>query len=539
MFSYKFLHRVKPTQLIKYTFLNRYFSTTTAKSLEDITKILEKKKTEYTATDFNNLLRKTNQIFDDKFMRIQRESGQLAIRRDDVLLGNSPQVASSIFNTSLEFLASSANTLTKPDVITALSLIGRARFSLEIPVSVIEAFEAKIISTISEYPVIDLISLVPYFASMNYQPRLIIEEINKEEKFVTVPNSTMKEFLVALIDLKFTSSSQLYLKIFEQLKLASTNMETNEVCLIFQRIREMQEIGLFEDKKLKDIFHHDIIDYFAFKLDSLHKRNSEPSNKNLIELLHNKTELQIDNDSLDQVLMEFSTRKIRTNFGLVIDSLEYLNKTQKFQLIQNILFEIKDRKVDIRYLNLNQLSRIMIHIIKINDSEILPFLKYMDKILSKDKEEDLDINLLSELFYEITNHGHDSANQFPSIYFRFINDICENYDELSEDLYIKVLWALAYTEEDDFQNPLIPILFEKLQYVELEKPLNDEESAYFYQVLLFVKEKIKSGHYPPEFEKLISEPVKKLAKKRYLEMDNCQHQDTKREMGKFQLNNGL
>ena len=87
-------------------------------------------------------------------------------------------------------------------------------------------------------------------------------------------------------------------------------------------------------------------------------------------------------------------------------------------------------------------------------------------------------------------------------------------------------------EEDKNPNPLIPILFQNLQDIKLSAPLTDEESAYFFQVLQYIDSKVQEGAYPPEFSQLVTEPIKNLAKKRYTELDNCQHEKWKEEMGK-------
>jgi hypothetical protein len=44
-----------------------------------------------------------------------------------------------------------------------------------------------------------------------------------------VPNSTLKEFLSALLENDYDDQPEIYVKIFEQLKLASANMDANEV----------------------------------------------------------------------------------------------------------------------------------------------------------------------------------------------------------------------------------------------------------------------------------------------------------------------
>jgi hypothetical protein len=95
------------------------------------------------------------------------------------------------------------------------------------------------------------------------------------------------------------------------------------------------------------------------------------------------------------------------------------------------------------------------------------------------------------------------------------------------------MWALAYTEEKDLPNPLIAHLLEKLPAVKLTKPLSVDEAAEFYQFFLFVKNKIKNAKYPPEFEDLISDSVKAIAKKAYMSKDVCLHKKTQKEIGKL------
>jgi hypothetical protein len=62
--------------------------------------------------------------------------------------------------------------------------------------------------------------------------------------------------------------------------------------------------------------------------------------------------------------------------------------------------------------------------------------------------------------------------------------------------------------------------------------LSDEESAYFYQFMLFVKEKVKKNLYPPSFEDLVGQNVLKVAKKKYIEFDKSLHSDLQKEIGK-------
>lgn len=90
---------------------------------------------------------------------------------------------------------------------------------------------------------------------------------------------------------------------------------------------------------------------------------------------------------------------------------------------------------------------------------------------------------------------------------------------------------MAYTEEKDIQNPIIPILLEKLPSLQLTKPMTEIESAQLYQLIAFVDRKVSEFKYPPEFKSLFTEAVRASAKKAYLNVDVCLHKDTQKEIG--------
>ena len=537
MFSFKAIHRVKSNKMLKMTNLVRYFSVGNPLPLEEISSIMRGSDTKLKTQDFNELMKKTNQIYDDLAIKTQRDLKSQKFGVVAMTETRYPSLAKTIFHNSLGHISSTIDHVSKTELVTSLSLIGRAKFDLNIPESTVSIFEDKIISTVSDYPIIDLISLVPYFTGLGYSPLKIIGKINEEDKYITVPNSTMKEFLSSLIQIEYTKHPELYVKVFDQLKLASTNMSMSEVCIIFERIKQMKDIGVFEDEKIHKIFNEEVIDFFSKRVEELSRRNSILSNNNLMNLLKNRAELDIQNDTLETALVEFCTSKMKDNFGAIIDAVDYFQGEHQELLIENLLYIVKDKNVDIRHLTYNQLAKIMLYIIRISDAEVVPFLKYLNKLMSRETADEIEIDLFTKLFFEITKYGYINQEKLPAIYYQYVNDICMFYEDLDPDLYVKVLWSLAYIEKEDLPNPLIPLLFGKLSDIKLTRPLTDEESAYFYQVLLFVQNKIEDGHYPPEYENLISDSVKNLAKKRYIDFDDCKHQEMKKEMGNLSYSN--
>lgn len=502
-------------------------------TVEQISEFVQTRKKELIPQHYNLLMGKTNRIYEDALIRLQRASSAGETYSESRIMGEIPTLASFIFKASLTNIDSVISTLSKADLVTCLSIIGKTKVSFNLEPHVMVNLEEKILKDVDQYPIIDLITLVPYFTNLNYNPTGILNKINEEERFITVPNTTIRDFLVSLIELKYTEKPDLYIKIFEQLKLASTNMEANDVCVLFDRIRDLHDIGLFKDRDtLLDKFREDYYMFFINKLSSLQKSKSEPSNANLMGLLKNMRYLNIRSNALEEVIVKVLSGRMVNHLPLSIESFSYLNEDSKKILIQEIIYNLKEKQADIRSLNFNQLAELIIEVLKFDDKEARPFLVYLDRLLTTEFNDEMEINIMSKLFYGIAKHGYIDMSNPSKFYYQYINDLCEKATHLDPDLYPRVMWALAYTEEKDLPNPLIAHLLEKLPGVKLTKPLSVDEAAEFYQFFLFVKNKIKNAKYPPEFEDLISDSVKAIAKKAYMSKDVCLHKKTQKEIGK-------
>jgi hypothetical protein len=326
-------------------------------------------------------------------------------------------------------------------------------------------------------------------------------------------------------------------------------MEANDVCVLLDRIAQLKKIGLFSNADLKKKFTEDYIDFFVKKLIELHRRRSEPSNSLLIKTIQNQKELEIQDEEFENVLINYLSIKSQKQLGVVLDSFEHLQDVHKRKLMKQLLIKIKQKEVNIKSLSINQLAQFIIQLcskishqteilpgsdLSISDAELVPYIAYLNKLLKKENDHQLNINMFSELMFSLAKEGYiNTEDEAPPLYYHYMHKLCESWDHLDHDHYPKVLWTLAITEQKDLPNPLIPIMFEKLPEIELSKPLSDEDSAYFYQFILFVKEKVKQNVYPPSFEELVSENVVKVARKKYIDFDKCLHTDTQREIGKL------
>jgi hypothetical protein len=167
----------------------------------DIVQIIEKKADGLQPQHFNLLMNKARGILEDKHLQIQRAIQKGDKYDKDIILGTVPRLTSQIFLTSLSKISLTIDTLSKTDLVTCLSIIGKSRINLDIEESILKVYEDKILGDLDSYPVTDLITLVPYFSNMNYTPNGLLERINKEDNFITIPSNLIKDFLGALIEI--------------------------------------------------------------------------------------------------------------------------------------------------------------------------------------------------------------------------------------------------------------------------------------------------------------------------------------------------
>ena len=80
---------------------------------------------------------------------------------------------------------------------------------------------------------------------------------------------------------------------------------------------------------------------------------------------------------------------------------------------------------------------------------------------------------MADLFYNLIKYGYVNPEELPDFHYHFLNDLCNKHSELDNSKLINVLWAMAYTEESDLQNPLIPLLIEQLPSVKLAESLSE------------------------------------------------------------------
>lgn len=167
----------------------------------DIANIVEKKADGFKPQHFNLLMNRARGILEDKYLHIQRANQKGEKINEAVFLGTIPKLTSQIFLTSLSKISFTIDTLSKTDLVTCLSIIGKSRIDLDIDKNILKVYEDRILNDLESYPVTDLITLVPYFSNLNYTPNNLLERINKEDNFITIPSNSIKEFLIALIEM--------------------------------------------------------------------------------------------------------------------------------------------------------------------------------------------------------------------------------------------------------------------------------------------------------------------------------------------------
>jgi hypothetical protein len=210
-------------------------------------------------------------------------------------------------------------------------------------------------------------------------------------------------------------------------------------------------------------------------------------------------ELGISNEDVDQGIVEILTSRMSDHLKFVVSTIENLSDPAKKLTVENLINELKQKRTDIRELSFDELGIVITHILQHKDYEVTPLLRYLDRLLSEDLKDEFDINIMANLFYNLVKYGYISPKKLSDFHYHFLNDLCNKHEELDKSKVINVLWAMAYTEEDDLQNPLIPLFIEQLPSLTFSKSLTEEELAQFYQFIMFVEDKIRDGLYPSEY----------------------------------------
>ena len=501
---------------------------------DQIYDMINSKKIKFVPQHYNVLLLKTNRIYEDMLIRVHRATTQGEAYQETKIVGNIPVHSSFIFRTALADVSKVIDTVSKADLTTWLSILGKTKIKFDLDHDVVSILENKVINSIQDFPLSDLMTLACNFMNLNYTPFKIIEKINEEEKFVIVPSNILKELLQSLVKNKFIKATNLYVKIFEQLKLSSINMEGNEMCQIFDIIKEIYDLGVFStDENLKAVFYDDIIKFFSNKLIELQKRKIEPNNSHLISLLKTFEVMNISNYDVEDLIVTIMATRTSNSLPAVVESMTYLKDECKKKLIEITIAHLKDKKADIRHLKFNDLFLFMIEVIKYSEKDISHFFKYLEKIFQNEVEEKFDINISSDLFYCAVQNGYITKSSISQFLYHYLFQLCEQHDKLDADKIPGILWAMAYIEEKDLPNPLIPILLEKLSKLKLSKPMSEIEAAQLYQLIMFVDDKVENVKYPPEYKDIFSEAVRKASKKAYLSQDVCHDKDIQNEIGNY------
>ena len=468
-------------------------------NLDEITEVIKSNKL-LVPQHYNLLMSKTSRIYEDLLLKAKREATHSKDNKDDFASGEIPSYAINIFRSSLDKVVEGAKDLSKTDLTTCLSIVGKSKVNYIPEPVLLSTLEDRILEDIGEYQIIDQISLVPYFVKRGYVPKKLLAKIDEDESFITVSSTMIRDLLNSMIKAKYTDHPNIYIKVFKQMKMSSTNMDVNDICTVFQKFKDIDSLGIFDEHpELKQTFGQEFIEYFIKKIVELERNGNEPNNANLETLLKNISILNIDHNNLNSSLVAFLKSKINSHLKFVVSCIELLPESAVFSLVNNLISAFKQKEVDVRDLSLNELGTLMIAILQHQNYEIMPFLRYINHLLPKEYQDEFEINKTSQLFYNLVKYGYVNTEERDNIYYHFVNDLCINYDDLEEDNYINTIWALACTEETDLQNPLIPILIEKLPNFKTKPQMNEEELAQFYQLIMFVYQKIEDSLYPAEY----------------------------------------
>lgn len=196
--------------------------------------------------------------------------------QESQIVGEIPSISKLIFKKSLINFANIITTASKADFVACLSVLGKTRINFESDPIACQKLEQRAISDQDGLNIVDYLTMVPYFNNIGYIPFEVLKKINESESFVTVPNSIVKEFLNSLIKMEYSENPTIYVKVFEQLKLASSGMNANEVSEIIESIIKLKDMKILElDLKVQEQFEKDFAKYFFNKVSDIQRRRAD------------------------------------------------------------------------------------------------------------------------------------------------------------------------------------------------------------------------------------------------------------------------
>jgi len=288
--------------------------------------------------------------------------------------------------------------------------LGKTKVRFEHDPINVQKLEQKALEEGDNFTLIDLAAMVPYFFNLSYIPYQLIAKINENEKFVTMPNTTLKEMFLCLLSVKYSEHPKIYVKIFEQLKLASANMNGNELTEVIQHIRELSDLKILDvDQEVKEAFQKDFIKYFINRLIDVQKKKSDIvgiSHANIVKVLQNLKKLEVHNDNLEHSIVETLSDRLSTSINVIAEPIKYLSQKSKETLINNLLGRVKQKDTDIRSLKADDFANMFIAIIQTNEKEIKPFIKYLNNLLKSERDDTFSLKSLSEMYYVCTQYGY-------------------------------------------------------------------------------------------------------------------------------------
>lgn len=195
---------------------------------------------------------------DDMLVRLKNDTQNNNSINEKEIKADISEMCDNILTSSFSKFAKVSSNASKAELVSCLTVIGKTKIKFSQELIDVETLESSILNKGDEFTLIDNVALIPLFYNIGYLSKKIIEKINAHENFVTVPNTTVKEFLATLIDSRYFEQLSIYPKIFEQLKLVSANMSANEVCDVIQSITDIHDTGILEnDQRIKQLFEND------------------------------------------------------------------------------------------------------------------------------------------------------------------------------------------------------------------------------------------------------------------------------------------
>ena len=147
----------------------------------------------------------------------------------------------------------------------------------------------------------------------------------------------------------------------------------------------------------------------------------------------------------------------------------------------------------------------------------------------------------ASLFHLFVREGFIAQEQLPKLYYSFVLTLkekieTEGVNSVSYNDIVHVLWALAATEDEVLQNPIIPKLFERLhEFNRPQKPLTREELLELYQVSVYSQDQIKNQRWPKEFKEVIPKKVRDICEEEYASFDKNLYNEVQIDIVRFML----